>query len=120
MPPSSAGGDMTKGRSASGCWLPTWSGRHINTLEPRAVLLAHHVLVRTENTTVVAYINHQGGLRSYRLNLMARELLWAQGHLASLHAAHLPAILNVAVDMLPREGPPPWDWSLHPQVVQHL
>ena len=47
-------------------------------------------------------------------------LLWALGRLASVRAAHVPGILNVAADMLLKEGPPPWDWSLHPQVVQHL
>ena len=75
---------MTKGRSANGCWLPPWSGRHINTLELRAVPLAlqsfgphlkgRHVMERTDNTSLVAYINH------HRLHLIARELLlWAQG-----------------------------------------
>ena len=73
------------------------------------------------NTTVVAYINHQSGLRSQRLHIMAQDfLLWAQGRLASLRAAHVPGILNVAADMISKEGLPPWDWSLHPQVVQHL
>ncbi|KAI2653807.1 enzymatic polyprotein [Labeo rohita] len=55
-----------------------WSGHqltwHINCLEMLAVFLAlkhflpdlrdRHVLVRTDNTAVVSYINHQGGLRS--------------------------------------------------------
>ncbi len=57
-----------------------WSGRHlmwhINCLEMLAVfktlkhfipdLRDHHVLVRTDNTAVVSYINHQGGLSSRR------------------------------------------------------
>jgi hypothetical protein len=74
-----------------------------------------------DNTTVVASINHQGGLRSHHLHVMTRHLLlWAQGRLVYLHVAHVPGILNVSVDMLSKEGPPPWDWSLHPQVVQHL
>ncbi len=55
-----------------------WSGRHltwhINCLEMLVVFRAlkhflpdlrdHHVLVRTDNTAVVSYINHQGGLCS--------------------------------------------------------
>ncbi len=55
-----------------------WSGHHltwhINCLEMLAVFRAlkhflpdlrnHNVLVRTDNTAVVSYINHQGGLRS--------------------------------------------------------
>lgn len=70
---------------------------------------------------MVAYINHQSGLRSQRLHIMAQDLhLWAQGRLASLRAAYVPGILNVAADMISKEGLPPWDWGLHPQVLQHL
>ncbi len=64
-------GAVMSGRSARGLW----SGRHliwhIKCLEMLAVyralkyflpdLRGHHVLVRTDNTAVVSYINHQGG-----------------------------------------------------------
>jgi hypothetical protein len=67
---------------------PQWSGEHINVLELRAVRLAlqqflpcmegKHALVRSDKTTVVAYINQQEGLRSWHLQEMALELLlWA-------------------------------------------
>ncbi|KAI2644347.1 Proline--tRNA ligase [Labeo rohita] len=46
-----------------------------------------HVLVRSDNTATVAYINHQGGLRSRRMSQLARHLLlWCQTGLKSLHA----------------------------------
>ena len=57
-------GAVMSGHPARGLW------RHINCLEMLAILQAlkhflpdlrsHHVLVRTDNTTVVSYINHQG------------------------------------------------------------
>ncbi len=64
----------------------TW---HINWLEMLAVfrVLKHflpdlrdrHVLVRTDNTAVVSYINHQGGLRSRPLYRLAYQILgWSQ------------------------------------------
>ena len=71
-------GDFT----ASGTWRVPESHLHINFLELKAVLLAlkrfQHlvqgkvVLVATDNTTVVAYINKEGGMRSGSLC----ALLW--------------------------------------------
>ncbi len=65
---------------------------HINGLEMLAVFLAlktflpalrgHHVLVCLDNRMVVAYINHQGSVRSQSLYRMAKRLLlWAQFNL---------------------------------------
>ena len=56
----------------SGFWSITYKKQHINVLEMKAVLLVlqafavhikgHSVLLATDNTTVAAYINKQGGL----------------------------------------------------------
>ena len=56
---------------ASGFWSIIYKKQHINVLEMKAVLLAlqafavhikgHSVLLATDNTTVAAYINKQGG-----------------------------------------------------------
>ncbi len=67
-------GAILEGCSSQGLWKdhhPSW---HINRLEMLAVFLAlknfladlrgHHVLVHSDSTSVVSYINHQGGLRS--------------------------------------------------------
>ena len=124
-------GAVYRGMAASGRWSLPWSAQHINVLELRAVRLAlqhflqylegRHVLVRSDNTSVVAYINHQGGLRSHRLHEMTRELLvWAHARFLSLRAAYVPGGLNTAADMLSRDGPREGDWRLHPQVVQQL
>jgi hypothetical protein len=112
-----------------------WSGRHltwhINCLEMLAVFRAlehflpglrdHHVLVRTDNTAVVSYINHQGGLRSRPLYKLAHQILvWSQGKLRSLRAVYIPGRLNLGADILSRQGPRPGDWMLHPEVVEQI
>ncbi len=67
-------GAMCNGHAAAGLWTGSRLQWHVNCLELLAVWLAlrhfkvllhdKHVLVRTDNTATVAYINHQGGLRS--------------------------------------------------------
>lgn len=70
-------------------------------MEPLAVLLAlkhflpflmgQHVLVRKDNTTVVAYINKQGGLRSRHLHMLAHRLIvWSSSRLLPLRATRVP------------------------------
>ena len=58
-------GGIHKGRSVRGHWSVDLQWSHINFLELSAVflpsLMGHHVLVRTDNTRMVAYINRQGG-----------------------------------------------------------
>ncbi len=67
-------GAISEGRSSQGLWKDHHLSWHINCLDMLAVFLAlknfltdlrgHHVLVHSDNTSVVSYINHQGGLRS--------------------------------------------------------
>ncbi len=77
-------GAILEGCSSQGLWKdhnPSW---HINRLEMLAVFLAlknfladlrgHHVLIHSDSTSVVSYINHQGGLRS-RLHANWRAVL---------------------------------------------
>ena len=74
-------GDYT----ARGVWSTPESRLHINFLELKAVLLAlkrfeplckgQIVLVATDNTTVVSYINKQGGMRSGSLCALLWRLL---------------------------------------------
>ncbi len=63
--------------------------------------------------SVVSYINHQGGVSSKRLFILAERLLeWAQLNLRSLRAAHLPGRLNQGADMLSRSNVPSEEWML--------
>ncbi|KAL0157927.1 hypothetical protein M9458_046003, partial [Cirrhinus mrigala] len=98
-------------QAASGVWTGPRLFWHINCLELLAVLLAlrrfqpmiqgKHVLVRSDNTATVAYINHQGGVRSFRISQLARHLLlWSQHRLKSLRATHIPGEANRMADSL--------------------
>ncbi len=68
-----------------------------STLKRR--LRIEHVLVRTDSTATIAYINRQGGLRSRHMSQLARHLLlWSRKHLRSLRAIHIPGLLNRTAD----------------------
>ena len=118
-------GDFT----ASGTWSVPESHLHVNFLELKAVLLAlkrfQHlvqgkvVLVATDNTTIVAYINKDGGTRSGLLcALLWRLLCWCNLRQVVLKARHIPGCLNVIADKLSRQGQIiQTEWSLHPDLA---
>ncbi len=123
-------GAVMSGHPARGLWRGhlAW---HINRLEILAVFQAlkyflpdlrgHHVLVRTDNTVVVSYINHQRGLRSRHLYRLAHQILvWAQGKLLLLRAVYIPGHLNVGADTLSRQGFCHGEWMLHTEVVKQI
>lgn len=124
-------GATLSGRTVNGTWGPHLTSLHINVLELWAVFLAlkhfiphiqgQHVLVKTDNATVVAYINRQGGTRSLRLHKLAQKLiLWSSTRLLSLRATHVPGALNRGADLLSRGNPLYGEWVLHPQVVEQI
>ncbi|GAA6100206.1 uncharacterized protein LOC124386150, partial [Tachysurus ichikawai] len=75
-------GATLMGRAVNGTWPPQLMHKHINYLELLAVWLAlkhflsflkgRHVVVETDNSTVVAYINRQGGTCSLQLHRLAK------------------------------------------------
>ena len=123
-------GAVWQGRTAQGQW-PAQSNAHINVLELCAVQLAlnhflpqlegKHVLVRSDNKSTVAQINHQGGTQSTRLLWVSRSLLtWAYPRLASVRAVFIPEDRNQVANFLSRQKPPPGEWRLHPEVVERI
>ena len=115
-----------------GKWSVPESNLHINFLELKAVLLALKgfteactgkvVLIATDNTTVVSYINKQGGLRSGSLcALLWRIMAWCSRHRVVLRARHIPGRLNVVADKLSRMGQViQTEWSLLTEVFRDL
>lgn len=121
-------GATQEGRIVNGVWSHTLHSAHINYLELLTVwkalkhflprLQGHHVLVRCDNTTAVAHINRQGGMRSSKLHALAHQLLvWSRQHFLSLRATHVPGVLNRGADLLSRGNPLYGEWRLHPQIV---
>ena len=121
-------GDST----SRGVWSAIESPLHLNNLELKAVLLAlrslEHlcrdqiVLVATDNTTVVSYINKQGGMKSGSLcALLWRLLSWCYPRGIILRARHIPGRLNVIADKLSRHNQViQTEWSLSQQVFNLL
>ena len=118
--------------TARGSWSVPESKLHINHLELKAVFLAlkefqdlctnQIVLVATDNTTVVAYINKEGGMKSGPLcALLWRILTWCSQRQVTLKARHIPGRLNVIADKLSRLNQTiQTEWSLLPDIFQRL
>ena len=118
--------------TARGAWSLPESKLHIDYLELKAVFLAlkefqdlctdKMVLVVTDNTTVVSYINKEGGMRSGPLcALLWRTLTWCTRKQVTLKARHIPGRLNVVADKLSRLCQTiQTEWSLLPEVFQTI
>ena len=119
-------GAHTLNLEVSGVWSPNERTLHINNLELRAVVLAlkhwervvigKTILVASDNSTVVAYINKQGGTVSRSLCMEAKEMLiWCHQREIILRARYIPGKLNALADQLSRRGQIlHTEWSLVP------
>lgn len=103
----------------------------INILELKAVCLAlltfskkvynADILVQTDNMATKAYFNHQGGIRFK--DVMEETIFlfqWAEAHLQSIKAGHLPGLDNLEADGLNRRDIIEEEWGLHPEVFNML
>jgi hypothetical protein len=114
----------------SGAWSNQEKLLSINQLEMKAVTLAlqhsswhdQRILVASDNTTVVAYLNNQGGTRS----MMMLDLTWELFEVALsrrllLRARHIPGRLNRLADLLSRSGQVVnTEWTLSPAIAKTL
>ena len=99
----------------SGVWSDQEKLLHINLLEMKALFLGlqafredvigHHMTAMYDNSTVMAYVNKQGGTVSRALCLLASRLLrWAESFDVHIDARYLPGHANVLADLLSRRG----------------
>ena len=119
-------------RSTKGLWSDQGKRLHINVLELKAVSLAllnfkdqsqdQTVLVATDNSTVVAYINKQGGTHSVETCTLLWKIMTCCHHYhITLKARHIPGCLNVMADLLSRSNKVQLtEWSLHPHVFEQI
>ncbi|XP_068136523.1 tyrosine-protein kinase RYK isoform X1 [Hyperolius riggenbachi] len=78
-----------------------------------------HVQVQSDNSTVVSYLNRQGGTRSKRLLFLTLEILEiAEHNFLSLTAVHLKGELNVLADQLSRVQTTNTEWSLNQKLFE--
>ena len=100
--------------------------QHIYWLELKAVQLAlktfrpqltgRKVLIRTDNSTVVAYIIKEGGIKSLPLCQLIWEIPQGADSLQmELRAAHIPGVKNILAGKLSRgqRDPNLTEWSLN-------
>ena len=118
--------------STKGLWSDREKRLHINVLELKAVSLGlkrfkdhcqnQTVLVATDNSTVVAYINKQGGNHLEEMcALLWKIMTWCHHYKITLRARHIPGCLNVMADLLSRSSQvQSTEWSLHPQMFKQI
>ncbi|XP_062598249.1 uncharacterized protein LOC134259672 [Saccostrea cucullata] len=116
----------------SGVWPQQYQQKHINWLELKAVQLALQealflikgkvILIRSDNTTVISYINKQGGTHSPELCYLIWELFqWCIQNKITIRAVHIPGKKNFLADALSRgKIVRMTEWSLNKTVVNLL
>ena len=103
--------------SFHGRWTENQSQLHINMLEMMAIRLAlkqaktfiHHscIMISTDNTTVVSYINKQGGTHSPNLCVEVWKILnWCLEQDIVIRVRHIPGKFNILADRLSRLDKP--------------
>jgi hypothetical protein len=114
-----------------GRWTSRQVNLHINNLEMLAVHKAllgfehlvqgRTVLVQTDNTTVLNYINKAGGTRSPQMCQLTWDMFqWCIAHQVQLVATHIPGRYNVLADKLSRQIVPQTEWELNSRIVNAL
>lgn len=114
-----------------GQWSPEQKKMHINSLEMEAVFntLVHFltqlrnqsILVRSDNTTVVQYLNKQGGTHSPFLCMQTWKIWkFAIVNNMFLKAAHIAGKLNILPDQLSRVKIRPTEWTLNGAMVSQI
>ena len=105
---------------------------HINVLELKAVLLAlkgfqehlqgQRVLICSDNSTVVCYLNKEGGTHSIEMcALIWRILAFTNSRRIQIRARPVPGSLNVLADSLSRRDKViQTEWSLHQQIFNQI
>ena len=89
--------------------------------ELRDLIFGQSILIRSDNSTVVSYINHQGGTRSPSLCNLTLDLWdWCRERGIYLSASHVPGEDNLLADFLSRGKFLPSEWTLNHSVFQRI
>ena len=118
-------------QTTRGAWSQKEVILHINCLELLAATLAVqsfaknksklNILLRIDNTTAVAYINHLGGTVSRDLVNLTKDLwMWCLERNIHITAQHLPGIQNTIADAESRAQTDRTDWKLSPSIFHKI
>lgn len=79
------------------------------------------ILLRIDNMTAVAHVNHMGGTHSETLSRIA-ELIWKEALQARMHlrAEHIAGVDNVEADEESRAAPNRHEWMLNRRVFRQV
>lgn len=80
-----------------------------------------HVLIKSDNTTAVTYVNNMGGLVSPICNTITRSIwLMCKQHNVWLTAEHIPGIENTEADAQSRNQNDRTEWALNQNTFDQL
>jgi hypothetical protein len=107
-----------------GFWTPLEQKLHINVLELKAIQLGLHIfandksdvkiLIRTDSTTAISYVNKYGGCRSDKCHAVAVQFWkWCEIRKILIHASYISSSNNYIADRLSRMSLDESDYSLH-------
>lgn len=124
-------GAHLNGQIVQGTWNNSQNSLHINCLELLAVhyalkhflpqLKQENVQIRCDNTTVVQFINRQGGTKSHQLCSLTWDL-WQTAIRNNIHlsAVHIAGHKNILADHLSRFKVKETEWSLDSLVTREI
>ena len=124
-------GATFNGNEAGGRWAQEEEGEHINVLELRAILLAIQsffkdkdsleVLIKSDNTTAVSYVNKMGGSRSNECESVASEIWkFCEKRDMWLTATHIPGDSNEEADFISRHFTDNTEWTLNQHIFEKI
>ena len=127
-------GATCQGVTTNGVWTVEEAQCHINILELKAAFLAIqcflkeevavNVLLRLDNRTAIAYLNHMGGPSLTPLCCLAIQIWeWCLVRQIEIRAEYLPGVANTTADWESRHHQDSSNWQLLPAVfdaVNHL
>ncbi|XP_030750160.1 uncharacterized protein LOC115877950 [Sitophilus oryzae] len=124
-------GAYCQGKSACGWWSLTESEDHINLLELRAIFLGLkcfagnlkdcNILIRTDNTTALSYVNKMGSVKFPKLNNLARSLWkWCENKNIWIFASYIQSKENWQADQASRTLPKETEWSLNNNIFNDI
>lgn len=124
-------GAYCAGESTHGWWSEVDKSRHINYLELQAIyfglkcfannLCNCNILIRTDNTTALSYINRMGSVQHPDLNKLARTIWqWCEANRIYIFASYICSKNNWQADHSSRMLPAETEWSLNIEVYNSL